>query len=296
MLAVLALLAGVVCLSTATERRFDKKLSVSPGGTLRIHTDVGTVRIAGSASNEVAVLAVINGRERDVNDFQLSAEPVSDGVEIRGDGAKMSSWWHVGTDLDVDISVTVPREYNVRVETSGGDVHIGGVQGRLDGETSGGDIRLRDITGPIKMTTSGGDIEAGRVNGDVSLETSGGDIRLSQITGRVNVTTSGGDITVGDVEGKVTAETSGGDITVTVRGENMGVSVETSGGDIEIVVAKNSGANIDASTSGGEVICDLPVTVSGKIEEGHVRGTVNGGGPVIHAETSGGDIRIKSLP
>jgi DUF4097 and DUF4098 domain-containing protein YvlB len=146
------------------------------------------------------------------------------------------------------------------------------------------------------MATSGGDIEAGKVNGDVKLETSGGDIRISQITGRVDVSTSGGDITVGDVEGKVTAETSGGDITVTVRGENKGVSVETSGGDIEIVVAKNSGANIDASTSGGEVICDLPVTVSGRIDEGHVRGTVNGGGPVIHAETSGGDIRIKSLP
>ena len=62
-----------------------------------------------------------------------------------------------------------------------------------------------------------------------------------------------------------------------------------------MAIAKNSGANIDASTSGGEVTCDLPITVTGKISESRIRGTVNGGGATVHAYTSGGDIRIVAL-
>jgi len=66
-----------------------------------------------------------------------------------------------------------------------------------------------------------------------------------------------------------------------------------SGGDIDITVAKDIAASIDASTSGGSVICDLPVTVSGRIEGDRIKGTINGGGNVIYAHTSGGDVRIR---
>ena len=50
---------------------------------------------------------------------------------------------------------------------------------------------------------------------------------------------------------------------VKVKNGNQGVHAETLGGDIDITVAKDIAANIDASTSGGSVICDLSVTVSG---------------------------------
>jgi len=81
---------------------------------------------------------------------------------------------------------------------------------------------------------------------------------------------------------------------VVVRGGNKGVHAETSGGNVEIAVASNVSANIDAATSGGSVECDLPVTVQGKIHESSIKGTVNGGGPLIYAHTSGGDVRIKN--
>ena len=65
------------------------------------------------------------------------------------------------------------------------------------------------------------------------------------------------------MNGNIRAETSGGDVMVKVKNGNQGVHAETSGGDIDITVAKDIAANIDTSTSGGSVICDLPVTVSG---------------------------------
>ncbi len=126
-------------------------------------------------------------------------------------------------------------------------------------------------------------------------ETSGGNIRVKTVTGSVKVETSGGNISVEDVDGKVFAETSGGNVVLKVRGANKGIHAETSGGNVTVAIGKSVGATIDAATSGGEVECDLPVTVSGKISESRIKGTLNGGGEVIYAHTSGGDVHIKPL-
>ena len=80
-----------------------------------------------------------------------------------------------------------------------------------------------------------------------------------------------------------------------MKGSNKGIHAETSVGNIEIAIPRDAGATIDAETSGGDVVCDVPVTVSGRIRESEVKGVVNGGGPTIYAHTSGGDVRIRTL-
>jgi hypothetical protein len=294
---LVASVALLVCLitsfSSGADRKFEKKFAVSPGGTLTLSTDVGDVDFAGTSSDEVSIVAELRGRQRDIDEFDISAWQNDKGVEVKGKskGSHWFSWFH--DDMEVRYIVKLPREYNVQVNTSGGDITIVGLKGRMQGETSGGDLRLNDIEGAVKLETSGGDIRTEKVVGDIQMETSGGDIQLLAVTGNIDVSTSGGDIRISDVSGKVRAETSGGDVVVKAKGDNKGIQAETSGGDIDIFLPESITANIDASTSGGEVICDLPVTMSGKIDESRVRGTVNGGGAPIRAHTSGGDVRIK---
>jgi lia operon protein LiaG len=128
------------------------------------------------------------------------------------------------------------------------------------------------------------------------METSGGNVRIGDVKGVVDVETSGGEIELGAVEGRVHAETSGGNIRLKVAGGNEGIYAETSGGNIEVMIGKNVGAEIDAATSGGDVECDLPVTMKGKVSDSELRGKVNGGGKKIYAHTSGGNVRIKAIP
>ena len=111
----------------------------------------------------------------------------------------------------------------------------------------------------------------------------------------MDVNTSGGDIVLSAIEGKVRAETSGGNITMKVNESNKGIFAETSGGNIDIALPKNIFATVDASTSGGEVTCDYPITMKGKLDESRIRGTINGGGNPIHAHTSGGNIWIRGV-
>ena len=49
---------------------------------------------------------------------------------------------------------------------------------------------------------------------------------------------------------------------------------------------------IDASSSGGAVDCDLPLTVRGKIGRDDIHGTLNGGGALLKLRSSGGGIEI----
>lgn len=291
---VVLLLLIVGAPSVAAERKFEKRFSVEAGGTITISTDVGDVEITGTSSNEVSVVADIHGRQRDVDEFDVSAWQSDKNVEVKG-RSKRTRWFSWFDDSpEVKFHVMVPHEYSAHVNTSGGNITVSSMKGRIDGETSGGDLSIHDIEGAIKMETSGGNIFAEKLTGDLHMETSGGDIQILTIAGNVEVSTSGGNVKVSDVDGKIRAETSGGNIVVKAKNENKGIYAETSGGDIDIVVPKNISATIDASTTGGEVQCDLPVTMSGKFDESRIRGTVNGGGNSIRAFTSGGDVRIKT--
>ena len=289
-------LSALVALSAlGADRHFEKKFTVSPGGTLTLATDVGSVDVAGTQDNEVSVVADLHGRQRDVDGFDLTTSQTASGVDVKGRGARHNFWSWGSNDLDIRFVIKVPRQYSVSLNTAGGDIAISALQGTARGETSGGTIRISGIEGPVNLTTSGGDVHADNVKGTLHLETSGGSIAIAGATGDVDVSTSGGNIHINDVDGNVRAETSGGNVVVKLRKENKGIYVETSGGNIDIVMDKGVGATIDASTSGGGVVCDLPISVKGRIDESSIHGDINGGGKTIHAHTSGGDVRIRPL-
>jgi hypothetical protein len=293
---IVALLAVLpLAMAQGGEKKFEKKFSVTPGGTLRVATDVGSIRISGSGSSEVSVVAEVRGKDRDVAAFEVTAEQTNVGVEVRGKGRTKRGWFWNSVDLTVDYTIQVPQEYSLDIQTAGGDISVNSLKGSIRGETSGGNIVLGSIDGKVMMETSGGDIRVEKVSGELKMETSGGNVVIGDVRGTVDVETSGGDIRLGEVRGRVHAETSGGNIHIKVTGANDGIYAETSGGNIEVMIAASVGADIDAATSGGDVECDLPMTVKGKISESEVRGTVNGGGKKIYAHTSGGNVRIRAI-
>lgn len=282
----LALLGG--------EKKFEKKFDVHAGGRLVVETDLGDVSVKGTSSAVVSVTALIRGSMGDLEEFEVVADQTGNTVEVRGKGRQSDSWWSSGLDnLSVRIIIEVPEQFNLAVSTAGGDVNVDRIEGAVEAGTSGGDVTVRGIRGEVSVGTSGGDIVAEELTGNLRGSTSGGDIRVAQLSGNAGVETSGGDIRISGVGGSVRAETSGGDITVLLNGDNKGVMAETSGGDIEIRASKGIAANLDASTSGGSVVCNLPILLVGEIDESEVRGTINGGGELIKARTSGGDIRIR---
>jgi hypothetical protein len=257
------------------DRRIEKSFQVQPDGELILTTDLGDVQIEGWERTEVSVLVEKRGDEKRSRRFDVSFDQSANKIEIRGKYEGKWQFWN-WDNFNVRFTIKVPTKYRVRVNTSGGDVALGNVDGTIRCETSGGDIKVH------------------HVNGDLWVETSGGDVNISDVAGNVDASTSGGDVTLLKIDGRINAETSGGDIEARVTGDNRGIRLDTSGGDITIYVPDNISADIDASTSGGEVKMRVGGNFSGRVEDTEVHGRLNGGGNMIKAETSGGDVRIYS--
>jgi DUF4097 and DUF4098 domain-containing protein YvlB len=194
--------------------------------------------------------------------------------------------------LRVDYTVAIPARFDIDVRTAGGNVEVADLEGRA-AHTSGGNISLTRSEGDADVKTSGGNLRLGKIEGNLLAHTSGGQITLEKGKGTVKASTSGGDIRVEDACGAVTARTSGGNVSVQLNTQpTADCSLKTSGGDVEVVLAAKLALDVDAHTSGGRVNSDFPGTLNK--DKTRLTARINGGGPALALETSGGNVNIRS--
>ena len=200
------------------------------------------------------VYVKILGDEDAMEKMNFALEGNDEEVKVTGKKKSSVSSWFSSIDLKVEIKV--PSQFNLDVNTAGGDIKCGGITGKAE------------------------------------LNTSGGDIWADKFSGNLIGSTSGGDVFIFCRDAKINAETSGGDIKVEYEGENKEIDVSTSGGDIEIKLPKEFKAAMELSTSGGDVSCSLNMSNVKKSSGSRLIGDLNGGGEKLSAHTSGGDITV----
>ena len=227
-----------------------------------------------------------------MNKYKVSRNQEGNTVHVEGKNERKFFQWNNSRSLSVHFTVRVPKQFNLDLQTSGGDLIVSNITGRADGNTSGGNLDISDFTGPVKLETSGGDIRIVHADGDLYLRTSGGNIRGEKVIGTFDIETSGGDIRCRDIDAKLRATTSGGNIEVTLL-SNKGANLGTSGGNVRIYLPKDVTADVDAESTGGDVSCEMDF--NGKIKDGRMNGRINGGGSLISAHTSGGDITVSAV-
>lgn len=293
--------------------RIDKNLELVPGGRFVLDTDAGSVTLS-SSSESGARIRVRSTMDDLEEQFEFRFESAGNEVRVEVERLRkgLFGWFGSLKNVNLRFEIEVPRETDVFLDTAGGSIAVSGIKGEVDTDTSGGSIRaidvegsfradtsggsinVHDIRGTVDLDTSGGSISATSVLGDLRADTSGGSIRIENTTGKIDADTSGGSITIEEAGDYVKADTSGGPIRVTfTAGNDRGGSLSTSGGGVTVMIDGSVGLDIDAATSGGSVRCDLPVTVQGKMERGHLSGVLNGGGAVLKLRASGGGIIIE---
>jgi DUF4097 and DUF4098 domain-containing protein YvlB len=275
-----------------SDKKIEKSFSVEPNGNLVIEADEGNIAITGTDGKEVVVHVTARGSDELLQKFDVSFN--QEGNTVRVDGRKERRYFRFfnNNSLDVQFDIKLPVNFNLNLHTSGGDIVVHNVKGRIDGETSGGDLDLTSLEGPVKLSTSGGNVTVHDASGDLTLETSGGNIQGESLNGTMRLETSGGNIELRDSDGKLHASTSGGNIRVKLK-DNKGIDLSSSGGNLSLLLPKSISADIHAEATGGDVNCDFQF--SGKLKEGTLKGKINGGGNAIDLETSGGDITIGSV-
>ena len=296
----------------SADTRIEKRLDLRAGGTFRLDTDSGSVRVVGGSGDGAEI--VLTSRRDDIEErYDLSFESSGGDatVRVKRRGSRLSSWLRSGDSMHFE--VRVPRQVEVSVDTAGGRIDLESIDGEADLRTSGGGIGVEEVRGDVLADTSGGAIKVSDVEGNVRADTSGGSISITSVSGEVVADTSGGGISMRGVGGDIVADTSGGSIdidgaagsvqaetsggpvsVVFAAGNDLGGSLSSSGGRVTAVLDPSVSLVIDASTSGGSVKSDLPLTVRGTFSKSALRGDLNGGGAVLKLRSSGGGIRIES--
>ena len=206
-------------------KTYNKELNVAAGGLLKLETDVGSIDIDTHAKDSVLVEVEISGSDEDK--MRVDIKKSGDNVSIHGD-LDRSGFGFGSTSIRVTYKITLPENYNLDVDTSGGAIEIEDLKGKVNAHTSGGSISVEDVEGDVNIKTSGGSLDIENVIGEINAKTSGGSIKLKLPNNPIQdtkVKTSGGSITAylaKDIAVDVSAKTSGGRVSseFAVNGDN----------------------------------------------------------------------------
>ncbi len=289
--AIIAVLVSANLFASNKKVLHEKTFSVNAGELLEVSAQGGDIGV--KAWDKAEVYIKVLGTEKASKKIKFTFKRTDGGVSVKAE-KKGSGWFNWGSGISYRILIRAPKNFNVKLKTSGGDVKIFKLAGAHSVKTSGGDIILNGVEGKADLKTSGGDISVEEGSANISAKTSGGDIDVKVNSGDISAKTSGGDIHIKTSEGEISASTSGGDIKIIYSGENKGIKAGTSGGDISLSLSPGIKADLELKTSGGEVEVDFPNSVAEIIKSSKYIGKLNGGGPLIKCATTGGDVTLSA--
>jgi beta-lactamase regulating signal transducer with metallopeptidase domain/DUF4097 and DUF4098 domain-containing protein YvlB len=263
------------------EKQYDSTFQLSApaqkGGTLYLDLKTGGgVTIRGWDKQEVLVRARLGGR--DWRDTRVTLESSSGDATLESFFTRRSNNQSTSHDFDIQL----PREFNVRIRSSGGSVSIANVNGRFTGSTGGGEIDIRSVNGRVDISTGGGEVNVSDSNVDGEVSTGGGLVRIVRVNGRFRGSSGSGPV--------IYSESNGGG---KGYGAGYGRSAAASASDSKSASASASASSgpITMTQDGGSVY--LPSAPSGaSVTTGGGRIVIGPSGGAVQAHTGGGDIEI----
>jgi len=298
-----AVLLAVVILSASTafaaEGNFERTLTVSGPANVSVETGAGYVHIYSGSDSQIHIIGRVHvrsglfGGDADAKLRKILADPPikqSDNtIHIGGDRGDST----LLNNVAIDYEITAPSETTLKSETGSGDQEIGGIQGMVTAETGSGNIHVENIGANAKLETGSGSIHATNVHGAATLHSGSGDLDLDlNRAGDVKAETGSGSIRIHGVSGGLHAEAGSGNIDVSgIPSDEW--RLQSGSGSITAQVGGAVKFALNAETGSGTIHIEQPILMQGTLNKQHVIGTVNGGGPPVHAETGSGNITIR---
>ena len=131
----------------------------------------------------------------------------------------------------------------------------------------------------------------------VNFETVNGGVRLDNLDGQVVASTTNGGVRGKGLRGAVKASTTNGGVEVEMAAVTGEIDIETTNGGIRLNLPPDVKATVEARCTNGGITVDDSLGAVEVTEKSRrqFRGTLNGGGSRISAETTNGGIRIRGI-
>lgn len=280
------LFMGKLTLADDARLLFERSISTESGKELITSLVAGGIEISTWDKNEVNVK--VFGNDEAEEKIIFSAEQTSTGVKVEGKQKEKNSF----KNLTIRVEITVPKNYDLKLYSSGGNLTVKDITGKIETNTSGGNIKIDNSYGNLEAYTAGGNVAISVSTGDVKVSTSGGKISVDDFNGNIDVSTAGGDIVLNGKNGKIDASTAGGSIKLDYAGKNMGIDMSTLGGNITATLPGDFDADADIGTLAGKITCDFAKVQKENHVSSYIRAKFNNGGETFKCTTSAGNITV----
>jgi DUF4097 and DUF4098 domain-containing protein YvlB len=129
------------------------------------------------------------------------------------------------------------------------------------------------------------------------LESQNGKITLDGVTGEVHVTNSFGDIEITHgVNASLDLNNEDGNVTYSGSLDPTAThELHSNFGNLTLALPADSAFDLKLETSFGEIEAEFPVTLTGTLETTAWEAEINGGGRLLTATTSNGNITLRIL-
>jgi DUF4097 and DUF4098 domain-containing protein YvlB len=254
--------------------RVSQTVKVGAEGALDLTNISGDVRVTGTSGSAITIEAIKRVRHRDADEakrllqeLRVDISNVGDRVEVRTTYPRRNSGsGERSISARVDYTIGVPAGASVAIKTISGDASVTNVNGEVRAETVSGNVLVTATPNLAVAKTVSCDVTAKDVGGaaNLSLGTVSGTVMASGLKARsLECGSVSGDIQLSDIEvERLVAKSVSGSIefaTALTRGGRYDVGSHS--GDIRIVLASQTGFELDASTFSGSVRSDFPVTL-----------------------------------
>jgi hypothetical protein len=252
---------------------FDRTLSVSGETQLMVSTGSGNIHLTRGSDSQIHIHGLIqvnrDGSEEQAREIAANPPIEQTGNVIRVGPQHEEHWEGISVNYDIEAPA-----------------------GTLLGATSGsGNIVDESVGRNAKLQTGSGDITASSLQGPFVLRTGSGNITAEQTgEGDVKAETGSGNIEIKDVHGSFYAQTGSGDIKATGT-PSAQWTLQTGSGNIDLWPG-SAPLTLDGSTGSGSVITDHEMLVQGSLDRHHIKGNLNGGGPLVRVQTGSGEIHV----
>lgn len=251
---------------------FDRTLQVSAAAQLTVITGSGDIQLKRGSDHQIHIHGHVHVSDKG-NEEQAREIAANPPVEQSGNAVRIGQEhenWH---GISIDYEIEAPAATLLFATSGSGNVVDEGVGRDAKLETGSGDIHAKGLNGSFAVKTGSGEISAdGTGEGDVKAETGSGNIDIRNVHGAFRGQTGSGDI-------KATGTPS------------APWMLQTGSGNVEIW-AGNAPLTLDASTGSGTFSTDHEMLTRGSLNQHHITGNLNGGGPLVKVQTGSGDISV----
>ncbi len=296
-LALMVLPAASMAGADADE--YARQYSVGNHPEVHVQTDESSVRVITSDTNQVSFLVRSEGIRAGIvfgGQVKVDSHQSGNRVELT---VKTTPAFTMGVNnRTLKTEIRMPKDADLVIDTHDGSVELSAVNGTITVHTNDGSIKAAQLSGRIDLDTSDGGITADSLRDEARLHSSDGAIGANGIDGKLAASSSEGAIRAEGRFDSLDIKSGDGAVAARVaRGSKMTSDwrVETKDGSVRLSIPSDLQANLDLSADEGRLTVELPLTVQGISSKSKIRGSINGGGPLLTVRSGDGSIRLDEI-